>query len=517
MLWKKFPILLMLTLMLAACGDGSNSSIGSGSGRDPGEVTPDALPEQVIVEWLSDAEYDALSAEDKYAVTNKVMCALYKGMAPDEFFDTSGGLADLIPLDSQNMLAQIEADLLVGINETTYRYRVQDKYEFDKYREPIQYQLALLYEMPISRNYFEMWMAYHLTNTILFSPAVELDTVSYDDAQTVFERLVRMIRQGSTIREIVNAHMISQENWRRFRSPEDNTREMMEIFLGRFDDAEVPLAAQACQNWSLECVKVDGKKEYQLVIGDEPNTIPLDLLGTTIVVCQDFYNAVSNHPDLIPTVVSNIVNLFFDDNSAVDKQSIINDIVEDNPETFNAIFVNLLFSKAFLVSVERPKAFEELFFSSADKIDWYAGSGFFKYLNRSSVGIWAANLNNMKQAAMTYKLGRPVAVPLDTLSFAYYHKAVRERLLIDQKNPDKTTDSGWQESLLPLDLTGDDFIDYLFLAVLSRRASAEEMSMLNEVIARRGYDREGREQYKARIVLDYLSRLAELYYTQPFE
>ena len=191
--------------------------------------------------------------------------------------------------------------------------------------------------------------------------------------------------------------------------------------------------------------------------------------------------------------------------------------MEDNPETFNAIFVNLLFSKAFLVYVEKPKAFEELFFSSADKIDWYAGSGFFKYLNRSSLGIWAANLNNMKQAAMTYKLGRPVAVPLDTLSFAYYHKAVRERLLIDQKNPDKTTDSGWQESLLPLNLTGDDFIDYLFLAVLSRRASAEEMIMLNEVIARRGYDREGREKYKARIVLDYLSRLAELYYTQPFE
>ena len=79
MMWKKFPILLMLTLMLAACGGGSNSSTDSGSGgsgRDPGEVTPDALPEQVIVERLSDAEYDALSAEDKYAVINKVMCAL---------------------------------------------------------------------------------------------------------------------------------------------------------------------------------------------------------------------------------------------------------------------------------------------------------------------------------------------------------------------------------------------------------------------------------------------------------
>ncbi|MBW2468110.1 MAG: hypothetical protein JRE62_02360, partial [Deltaproteobacteria bacterium] len=60
------------------------------------------------------------------------------------------------------------------------------------------------------------------------------------------------IRQDNSIRQIVYDHMVSQENWRRFRSPEDNTREMMEIFLKRFNDAEVPLAAMACKNWSLE-------------------------------------------------------------------------------------------------------------------------------------------------------------------------------------------------------------------------------------------------------------------------
>jgi hypothetical protein len=515
MLWRKVPLLLLLTLALAACGDGSSNSSGTGDGSG-GEysVTPSALPEPEMMERLSDAEYASLSAVEKYAVVNKILCVLFKGMAPDEFFDTSAGLAALTPLDDRNMVAQIEADTLVGISEAAYRDQVAQKYEFDDKQRPIQYQLALLYEMPISRNYFEAWMAYQLTNTILFSPAVELDTVSYSDAQLVFERLVTMIRQGHTIRQIVNAHMASQENWRRFRSPEDNTREMMEIFLHRFNDAEVPLAAQACQNWSL----ARENKEYRLVIGDDVNTQPVDILGTTIVECREFYDAVSNHADLIPTIVSNIVDLFFGDNPAVDKQQIINDLLEDNPETFNAIFANLLFSKQFLLTVERPKAFEELFFSCADKIDWYAYRKFFKYLNRQTSNTSFPSLQNMKQAAMTYKLGRQVAIPLDTLSFAYYHKAVREKLLIDYKyNPDNADDGGWQETLWSIGLAGDDYIDYLFLAVLSRRATAQELNTLHQIFADRGYDRNNRERQQARVVLDYLSRLSELYHTQPFE
>jgi hypothetical protein len=520
MLWRRFPILLILSLVLVACGNGSNNSNGTeddGGSRGIGgtsNVTPSSLSEPVTVERLSDAEYDMLSAEDKYAVTNKILSALYKGMAPDEYFDTSNGLTPLTPLDDRNMVAQIEADTLVGINETTYRDRVAQKYVFDDKQRPIQYQLALLYEMPISRNYFEIWMAYQLTNTILFSPAVELDTVSYDDAERVFERLVRMIRQGSTIRQIVNTHMTSQENWRRFRSPEDNTREMMEIFLHRFNDAEVPLAAQACQNWSL----AKENKEYILVIGDDVNTQPVDIMGTTIVECQEFYDTVSNHADLVPTIVSVIVNLFFADYPADEQQRIVDDIVEDNPETFNAIFTNLLFSKEFLVSVERPKSFEELFFSCADKIDWYAYQKFFKYLNRQTSNTSFPSLQNMKQAAMAYKLGRQGTIPLDTLSFAYYHKAVREKLLIDYKyNPDNADDGGWQDSLWTVGLSGDDFIDYLFLAVLSRKATAQELNTLNQIISSRGYDRDDRKKYQARIVLDYLSRLSELYHTQPFE
>lgn len=91
--------------------------------------------------------------------------------------------------------------------------------------------------------------------------------------------------------------MISQENWRRFRSPEDNTREMIEIFLGLFDqDAEVPKASIACKNWSL----TDDEQGYQLVIGFDENTEPQEVLGAAILSCYDFYQAVAQHPLLIP-------------------------------------------------------------------------------------------------------------------------------------------------------------------------------------------------------------------------
>jgi hypothetical protein len=55
------------------------------------------------------------------------------------------------------------------------------------------------------------------------------------------------------------------------------------------------------------------------------------------------------------------------------------------------------------------------------------------------------------------------------------------------------------------------------MAVLSRKATDEELSTINTVFEKHGYDRDDRKKQQARIVLDYLSRLSELYYTQPFE
>ena len=516
MLNRTIPIILILIFTLAACGSGGGDSGGNGGedGTNNSSDAVDAPSPEVILERLSDAEYNALTAEEKFAVSNKALGALFKGVAPDEFFELGNNVFALALQTDQNYLTKIENDLSKTVNESPYRNRVSQKYEFDERQEPIQRPLALLYEIPLSKNYFEIWMAYRLTNTILFSPAVELDTVTYADARIVFDRLLNMIRRGNSIRQIVYEHMISQENWRRFRSPEDNTREMMEIFLERFIDAEVPLAAVACKNWSLE----EEDDEYLLVIGADKNTDPVEILETTLVECPDFYNAVANHADLIPTVVSTLVNIFFNGYLPEDKAKIADDIVAGKPITFNDIFQNIIFSKEYLLNAERPKQFEETFFSLANRIDWYANQRFFKNLNRESGSSNFPSLNNMKQASMTYKLGRQRTVPLDTLSFAFYHKAVREKLLVDRKgNPDNDDDGGWQESLLDVDLVQDDFIDYLFLAVVSRKAGEQELNELNAIIADRGFNRNDRRMQQAMIVLDYLSRLSELYFTRPIE
>ena len=68
-----------------------------------------------------------------------------------------------------------------------------------------------------------------------------------------------------------------------------------------------------------------------------------------------------------------------------------------------------------------------------------------------------------------------------------------------------------------MDLIQDDFIDYLFLAVVSRKAGEQELNELNAIIADRGFNRNDRKMQQAMIVLDYLSRLSELYFTRPFE
>jgi hypothetical protein len=513
---KRILIILIFLFAFVAFGcDSGGGSSGSGFNGSAGSGgSANFTPFEASLERLSDEDYNALTEEEQFAVSNKLMGALYTGVSPDEFFDLGNGVFALAVQTDQNYVNTIEQTLSQPINEGAYRNQVNNKYEFDSKQKPIQYQLALMYEMPLSLTHFEIWMAYQLANTVLFSPAVELDTVAYEDGQVVFERLLSMIRSGQTIRDIVYEHMISQENWRRFRSPEDNTREMMEIFLKRFIDSEVPLAAMACKNWSL----VEEEDEFKLVIGADKNTEAVEILDTTVVECHEFYQAVANHADLIPTIVSTLVDIFFAGYLPEDKKQIIDIIVAGDPVTFNDIFKNILFSKEYLLKVERPKQFEETFLAIASRIDWYANTNFFKSLNQQSTSSNFPSLNKMKQAAMTYKLGRQANVPLDTLSFAYYHKAVRENMLVDRKgNPDNTNDGGWQESFIDVDLVEDDFIDYLFLAVVSRKARQEELDELKAIIVARGYNRDDRKMQQAMIVMDYLSRLSELYFTQPFE
>ncbi len=499
-------VVIIFWALVSSCGGGGGGSGGDSDGNNQ-------APSSANLNQVTEEDWNALSDEEKLALTNKASSTLFKGASLQDFFDDPA-LTRAVIRDDTNQIDAIEQKLaqsLGGIDP--YLEEIDEKYSFDSRKKPMQYPLAMLYELPLSREYYDVWMAYQLINTILFSPAVELESCDYLDIQSIFYRLFHMIGTDDSIRDIVYEHMISQENWRRFRSPEDNTREMMEIFLGHFSDADVPIASQACKNWSL----TDESDGYRLFTDFDENAEPLQLLGRSVVDCYDFYDTVAEHKKLIPAVTKTLVDIFFHGYSDAARQQIANRIAASNPRTFRKLFSKIIFSKEYLLKVERPKRFEEAFFNIVHRINWFANRNFFKDINHAYSGSSYPSLYNMKQAAMTYKLGKPVAIPLDTLSFSYYHKAIRERLLLDRKsNPDNDYDGGWQVEFIEVDDDGDDYIDYLFMAILSRHAKPEELVELVQIMEDRGYgyNRKGKEMHRAMIVLDYISRLPELYFMQ---
>ena len=503
-------VVIVCGMLIAGCGGGGGSG-GSDSSGGAGDSTGTANLDKV-----SSQDWNALSEEDQLALANKANSTLYKGVASQDFFDYSIRSGRQIIRDDSNQIAELEKQLSRSLGDlSAYLAIIDEKYAFDSRKKPLQYPLAMIYELPVSKELYDAWMAYQLINTILFSPAVELESCDYIDIQYIFYRLFHMIGEDDSIRDIVYEHMISQENWRRFRSPEDNTREMMEIFLGHFVDEDVPLASQACQNWSL----TDESDGYRLFMDLDDNSQPLKLLGRTIVDCYDFYDTVAEHSKLIPAITARLVDIFFAGYSDQAKEQIADRIAASRPTTFRALFSKIIFSKEYLLKVERPKRFEEAFFNIVHRINWFASRNFFKDINHAYSGSSYPSLYNMKQAAMTYKLGKPVEIPLDTLSFSYYHKAIRERLLIDKKSdPFNDNDGGWQAEFIDVNQVGDDFIHYLFMAILSRHATSAELEALRQIMTDRGYgyDREEKELHRAMIVMDYISRLSELYYTKSF-
>jgi hypothetical protein len=496
-----FAIVLLTVPSLLACGGEESTTNDTYSGNTSSlELTVE--------------EYETLPALERYALINKLMSTLYKGTAAADFFDLASGLEPLRINSSAMGIGEVKSALDQPMaDKSAVLARIDEKYNFHDRARPHQYPLAMLYEFPLSRDYFAVWMAYKLANTILFSPALELETCSYTDIQRVFQRLVSMIENGDSIRDVVYEHMISQENWRRFRSPEDNTREMMEIFLARFKDEEVPRASLACKNWSL----TDDSDDYQLVIGYDENTEPQAILDTTVTTCTDFYTAVANHADLIPRITSLLVENLLAGMPSDVQQQIVDTIVSENPRVFEDIFIPIIFSRQFLLHTERPAQFEERFFNIAHRISWWARAKFFQEINPAWNSPYPT-LKNMKQAASSYKLGRPTEVPLDTLSFSYVHKAVRERLLLDRRSDEfNENDGGWQVEFIRIGLEEDDFIKYLFLSIISRWPTEIELATLRRIFEDRHFTMEKHAVHQAMIVMDYLSRLSETYYLNASE
>lgn len=594
---------------LIACGGGSpgnNGATNTGSENSPflgaaseagDTIAPVLLPVGGLLAPLTDAEFTSLPITEQFRIANRMAAVTYDGLPVDEFLDPTNSFSSVLPAadaflpsryqrEAQTPLDSAEREnldlLILGAEESNTDEQgpaLEARFVFDRERAA-QLPLARIFTYPNSLDRLSQWMSWHLANTILFSPSAELESAGMTDVQNIIRRLDKAFLSDAPIRQIVFEHMRSQENWRRFRSPEDNTREMMEIYLGLEDmDAEVPAASKACQDLYL----TDESDGYQLAYTDFPNGEAQTVLGQSVVSCDDFYRAVSEHERLLPVVTSVLVNYFFSTREPAFKQQVVAELVGSGASTFRELFLAIVFSSAYLLDTEVPKSFEENFLAMAKRIRWMPRRDLFRSLVSGNGGMRRAHMREMGWPAMTSKLGRSPVVPLDALSFANYHKALRENLLMDSYRwqtalgvrepevpdpaplpppPDNASQQAIadyetvlqanqqiidampesdrltyfeevsqyhlhlerHEQLIRFNLP--EFIDYLFLSVVLRKALPEEREALTALFDEQGWLRiEVEGQYlnrwnrtdAARLVLDYLSRLPEIYYHRALE
>jgi len=546
----KWLSLLFISLFITNCGGGGGSSSSTTTSGTQTIINddfnqeaykglvfyPKSLPvSDYSLNQLSNAEYNTLTETQKQQVADKLLSTLFFGYPLKELQEK---------IDSGNFIN----DIISGLSEETtdkawLENHILDEEIFQQsdYNEQEAVDiLARFYTMKELDSYFlKNWIAYILTQTIMFSPAYELESTHTPNIARVYNRIVMMLNVESGMRYITYVHMSSEDNWRRFRSPEDNGREMMEIFTLDMDDSHVPIAGKALQNWKLD------RDSDTLVVSLNQNTLPLSLFGTTIYNGDDFYREMAKSNLFTKGVTKRLVDFFFPNATLSKKSQITNSIVASKPETWQDILLQIIFSEAYLLDNSRAKSAEELFFSVAKKTDFKHRTGTFHEFKNA--------LEEMHQASMKYKLGKLKRVPLDTLSFANYHKYLRERILLRKSNPTKEDDfgawdrQGWSESFVAntnytLDeedgiATLESFIQYLFNATISRNANNEEMTLFKEHMLRDKSDtnktqvldytfnlidtrndaqeqtkrREDRKRDIATIVLDYISRLSETY------
>ncbi len=528
---KYINLFTILLFLFAGCG--------SGSSEPKDKTTPEDTDSKYSLEYkglrfyaknlpvksyklsqVGDKEFNDLSEEKKLQVANKLLSTLFFGYPLPTLNEK---------ISSGTFISTIQA----GFNESKNNkdeienYIRDDSYFFHANfaNDEVLNILARFHAMEYLDSYFlENWISYILTQTIMFSPAYELESSHEPNTERVYNAIVRSLQDDATMRYITYLHMLSNDNWRRFRSPEDNGREMMEIYTLIFDDSLVPITGKALQNWKLD------RDNDTLVIGLNENTTPLTLFGSTVINGDDFYRELAKSKDFQKGVTSRLVDFFFSKNSQTSKDKIIDDIVSSKPEKWEDILIQIIFSKAYLLDSQRAKSAEECFYSLAKKMEY-------KHFQRSFTSFSNA-LQDMHQASMKYKLGKLKRVPLDTLSFINYHKFIRENLMLRFADADKLNNYkdwnsyGWKPSFIAtnrFNISDNDpksslnsLISYLFKSTISREANANELELFEKHMLELD---EGILNYSAGfnllksddrtnatvLILDYISRLNDLY------
>ena len=535
-------ILLLMAALLAACDPGQ-----------PGGAAEFSAGGRAAA--LSQAEFNQLPAEQQYQVANKLLATFFKGMPVEDYFDLSQGIDTLVPRSS-TFLTDTKAALKTQLNPldkqaidieidgldsegnpdpSMAKYRFDTNGDAERNQRPRQIPLARIKEYPLSRDQFNQWMAYFLANTIMFSPAEEMESTDMNDVQNMYRFLVDNLEKNNTIRQIIRSNLPSLARWRVSRSPENHALEAFELYLGLFETEEDSYRGGiACKDLYL----TDEDDGYLIRRNDFPNSEPQLILGGYYVTsCDDLYDVIAGHPLLIPRVTEVIINYLLSGTPLETRTAMIAAITASNPQTFADIFTAIIFSKEYLLNTERPRSFEENLLSLLDTFKWdprTSSAGevderIFQRMTSNNINERIA-LAPKGWANMRYKIGRLPDVPLDGVSFASYHKGMREEFLIrpfsfrggngfDGMFYDENGDTHADIAAM----TPEAFLDFLFLSTVQRKATVDESTDLLDLIQSEGHlqtdsdtsevsIRSGRYDEISRIVFDYISRLPEFYY-----
>lgn len=539
---------------------------------DPGQPKEDdSLKITGFAKALSQKEFNALPAEQQYQVASKLYGTLFRGISAEDFFDLSAGATNLVPLSDsflkdtrRSLTTNITSEQLYDVNalidglddegnpnEDDAKYTFDEDTRADENEKPLQIPLARIKEYPISRDLYVQWMAYFLTNTIMYSPAVEMESTFTIDANNMYRFLEKKIQAGSNIREMVRSNLPSLARWRVSRSAENHALEAYELYLGLFETEEESVnGGVACKDFYL----TDEDSGYVISNTSFPNTTPQEILGTFVTTCEDLYDLIAGHPLLLPRAGEVLTNYLFSGRSRSDKDDAIESIIGSGAETYEEIFTAIIFSKEYLLNSERPRSFEESFMPLLDTLKWDPAATtssvdkrIFEFIasgTENPSGEGGGNndlyLGNKGWQTMELKIGRLPDVPLDVLSFANYHMNVREHLLLRADAYDGHTadipgliysgaggesDDDLRAVVSQLSLT--DYVHFLFLNAMQRKATSAELSGLLDIydgLSLITIDTEGnqiivpstgnnnRHNNIATVTFDYISRLPEFYY-----
>lgn len=527
---------------------------------------------------LTQDEFNQLPPEQQYQVASKLYATFFRGINAEDFFDMSGGMDKLKPKNDNfinDVRAKLAKDLALdelssydraidGLDEdmsnpdpALARYVFDTRTDMESNQRPRQIPLARIKDYPVSRDLYVNWMAYFLANTIMYSPAEEMESTDMQDVQRIYRFLYSNIKKKATIQEMVRSILPSLARWRVARTPQNFALEAFENYLGLFQDGglteaekqQFPIIAtlpQSIENAGIACRDLyltRASDDYLIGQTDFPNTTPLLILEESFVVtCNDVYDVVAGHSLLTPRAVEVIINYFFPGHLLRDKRLAVRQaIISANPQTYEDIFTAIIFSKEYLLNTTRPRSFEEAFMPLLDSLKWDVKANAGRLDERIFISMASDQNSNtylggMNWNAMSLKIGRLPSVPLDALSFGNYHKAIREDMLFntgsyrggvnDAGDGLFLTESGDIRPFIE-SLSVEDYIDYLFLNTLHRRATTTEQADLYDFLVNvrnytntttvQGVDYEViSSEYNYRrftvAVFDYISRLPEFYY-----